>query len=81
MDKKELNSALKSKKLLTDASIAQLEKELGSLKVPEPWEDFLLEKKILTEDQLLAVKSEATGSTRSCPRHQPAGARTANERT
>ncbi len=62
MDKKELNLVLKSKKLLTDASIAQLEKDLNSQKAPTSWEDFLVEKKIVTEDQLLAIKSEATGA-------------------
>jgi type IV pilus assembly protein PilB len=62
MDKKQLNSALKEKKILTDAVAAGLEKDLSAQKVPVPWEEFLLEKKILTEDQLLAVKSETLGA-------------------
>lgn len=61
MDKKTLNSALIQQQVLTDSSIKQLEKELAGLKVPEAWEQFLVDKKLLTEDQLLAVKSELLG--------------------
>ncbi|MDE2311864.1 MAG: type II/IV secretion system protein [Patescibacteria group bacterium] len=59
MDKKDLNSALKAKKLLSDAVLAQLEKDVAGQKVAVSWEQYLLDKKVLTEDQLLAVKSEA----------------------
>lgn len=62
MDKKELNQALKDKKFLTDAAVAQLEKELSAQKVPTAWEDLLLDRKILTEEQLMAVKSELVGA-------------------
>lgn len=58
MDKRQLNLSLKQKRILSDTAIGQLEKEIGQQKVPVPWEQFLLEKKILTEDQLLGVKSE-----------------------
>ncbi len=61
MDKKLLNQALKEKKFLTDSSILQLDKELNTQKVAAPWEDFLLEKKVVSEEQLLAVKSELLG--------------------
>lgn len=56
----ELNELLKKKKVLTDILLTDLNKEWTSvtLKTPVPWEDFLLEKKALTEDQLLKVKSE-----------------------
>lgn len=61
MDKKQLNSALKQKHLVTEPVLAQLEKDLIQLKTVEPWEDFLVEKKALTEEQLLGVKSEILG--------------------
>ncbi len=61
MDKQELNQALKRKKILTDAKVAQLEKDLSTQKISEPWEQLLLDKKILSEDQLLAIKSEMLG--------------------
>ncbi len=61
MDKNQLNAALKQKKILSDDKIAVLEKEKSQTKDKISWEDFLLEKKTLTEEQLLAAKSEALG--------------------
>jgi type IV pilus assembly protein PilB len=58
MDKQQLNVALKEKNILNDGKLASLEKELASLKAPSPWEDFLLEKKVLSEVDLLKIKSE-----------------------
>ena len=56
----ELNQLLTKKKLVTDAAIKTLDKEwlTAKTKTPIPWEDFLLDKKALTEEQLLKVKSE-----------------------
>jgi len=62
MDKQDLNKALKQKKILTDDKLQVLEKELGQLKTAEPWEDFLVEKKVVDEKSLLAVKSEVLGA-------------------
>src|SRR4051812_6490524 len=58
MDKTALNHALKQKHLLTEEKAKTLEGEKLQLKTAVSWEDFLVEKKILTEDQLLALKSE-----------------------
>lgn len=58
MDKQELNEALKQNKILTEDKLEVLEKELSGLKVPIYWEDFLVEKKAVTEQQLLALKSQ-----------------------
>jgi type IV pilus assembly protein PilB len=61
MDKKQLNLIIKQKRLASDSVLTQLEKDLGQLKTPILWDDFLVEKKVLTEDQLLQIKSEALG--------------------
>jgi type IV pilus assembly protein PilB len=61
MDKQQLNTALKQKKILGDDKIAVLEKERDQLKIPTPWEDFLVQKKALTEPQLLEVKAALLG--------------------
>ena len=61
MDKQQLNTALKEKKILNAEKIGVLEKELSQLKAPEPWEDFLLEKKVLGEADLLKLKSDVLG--------------------
>lgn len=58
MDKQELNSALKQTKILTEDKISVLEKEMSLVKVPVSWEDFLVEKKLVTEQQLLELKSK-----------------------
>ncbi len=58
METKQLNAALKEKKLLTDDKIKVLEKERTQQKTPSPWEDFLLEKKVLSEEDLLKIKAE-----------------------
>jgi len=57
MDKAQLNTALKEKKLLNTEKLGNLEKEAGTLKAPMPWEDFLVQKKVVTEQQLLDLKS------------------------
>ncbi len=56
----ELNQLLKKQKVVTDTTLQTLDKEWLTVKAktPIPWEDFLLDKKVLTEDQLLKVKSE-----------------------
>jgi type IV pilus assembly protein PilB len=61
MDRKELNTALIQKKVLTNDKLQTLEKEAMQLKVPEPWEDFLVEKKALKEDELINIKAELLG--------------------
>ncbi len=58
MDKQELNTALKQNKILTEDKLKILESELSQVKIPTPWEDFLIEKKAVTEQQLLALKSQ-----------------------
>ncbi|MEK7618168.1 MAG: hypothetical protein AAB410_03400, partial [Patescibacteria group bacterium] len=59
MDSNQLNEALKENKILTGDKIAVLEKEKSLVKGPISWEDFLVQKKILSEDQLLKIKSGA----------------------
>ncbi len=56
----ELNELLKKKKLVTEVALGTLDKEwlTAKAKTPVQWEDFLLDKKALTEEQLLKVKSE-----------------------
>jgi type IV pilus assembly protein PilB len=56
----ELNQILKKKRLITETAIKTLDKEWMTSKTKAPilWEDFLVEKKVLTEEQLLKVKSE-----------------------
>ncbi len=58
MDKQELNTALKQNKILTEDKLEVLEKDLSQVKIPTTWEDFLIEKKAVTEQQLLALKSQ-----------------------
>ncbi len=55
----ELNQLLKQKKVLTDARIKELEKEHQALKDRPLWEDFLTDKKIVSEQDLLDIKSKA----------------------
>lgn len=57
MSNTELNTLLKQKKIATDSVIKQLQREWQGLKSPTSWEDFLLDKKTLSEDQLLDIKS------------------------
>ncbi|MCL5666533.1 MAG: GspE/PulE family protein [Patescibacteria group bacterium] len=61
MDKLQLNQALKQKRLANESRLSLLEKDLLQLKSPPPWEDFLVEKKVVTEDQLLGIKSDILG--------------------
>ncbi len=57
MDKNRLNQALKQQHLLSDENLANLQKEQGQAKTELSWENLLLEKKIVSEEQLLNVKS------------------------
>lgn len=56
----ELNQILKKKRVVTETALQTFEKEWATAnkKTPSPWEDFLLEKKVLSEEQLLKIKSE-----------------------
>lgn len=58
MDKQQLNSALQDDKILTEDKVVVLEKELQQQKSPMTWEDFLVQKKVITEPKLLEVKSK-----------------------
>jgi len=58
MSNTELNTLLKQKKITSDADIKQLQKEWQGLKSPMSWEDFLLDKKAVNEDQLLEIKAD-----------------------
>ena len=62
MDRSELNQVLLDKKLVDNAVLSKLEKELGQQKILTSWEDFLVEKKVLSEQQLLEVKGDAMGA-------------------
>jgi type IV pilus assembly protein PilB len=55
----ELNKLLKQKKILTEAKIEQLQSEMVATKSPLLWEDFLVEKKALSEQELVGLKSTA----------------------
>lgn len=55
----ELNELLKDKKIVTEESLATLQQNWHSVKIPTPWEDFLVGEKVVTEKQLLDLKSEA----------------------
>lgn len=57
MDRSQLNEALKQKKILTQDKLEALEKDRQQVKGVISWEDFLLEKKALSEEQLLTVKA------------------------
>ncbi|HEX3095616.1 MAG TPA: ATPase, T2SS/T4P/T4SS family, partial [Patescibacteria group bacterium] len=57
----ELNQLLKKKRLVSTTALETLDKDWITARSKTPqlqWEDFLLDKKALTEDQLLKVKSE-----------------------
>jgi type IV pilus assembly protein PilB len=58
MDIKQLNAALKEKRILNEEKIKALEKDRLSSKNPSAWEDFLVEKKLLSEEDLLKIKAE-----------------------
>jgi type IV pilus assembly protein PilB len=58
MDAKQLNEALIKQKLLSLDQITALEQEKFQAKGVVAWEDFLVDKKILQEKELLSVKSE-----------------------
>lgn len=57
----ELNQLLKKKRIVSGAELTKLEKEWSALKTRVPWEEFLLEQKALTEEQLLKVKADEFG--------------------
>src|SRR5947209_8777737 len=58
MDRNKLNLALKDKKLITDAKLNQLDQAKTEAKQIGSWEDFLIDKKAVSENDLLQVKSE-----------------------
>jgi type IV pilus assembly protein PilB len=58
MDKQELNNALVQNKILTADKLEVLEKDLSQVKTPILWEDFLVGKKAVTEQELLALKTQ-----------------------
>lgn len=57
MDRNQLNLALKEKKLLTEAKLSSLDEEKNQSKTQDSWEDFLIQKKVIKEDDLLKLKS------------------------
>lgn len=57
MDKTELNQLLKQKKIVTATALKELEKDAKE-DTKTSWEDLLVEKKLVTEKQLLDIKSE-----------------------
>lgn len=61
MEIKTLNSKLKQKKILNAEKLTALETEFNSQKGITSWEDFLVTKKVLSEDQVLQIKSEELG--------------------
>jgi type IV pilus assembly protein PilB len=62
MDSNQLNQALKENKLITQDKLATLEKERSQAKTPISWEDFLIEKKAISEQQLLELKAALMGT-------------------
>ncbi len=57
----ELNQLLKKKRIISATALETLDKDWITARSKTPqlqWEDFLLDKKALTEDQLLKIKSE-----------------------
>ena len=61
MTNAELNKLLRDKKVLTAERLKELELDAKAVKTEADWEDFLVDKKIIPEDKLLALKSEALG--------------------
>ncbi len=61
MDKQQFNQTLKQNKIITEDKLQVLEKERLQLKNPDPWEDFLVKKKVLSEAKLLELKSALLG--------------------
>ena len=62
MNKSQLNDALKENRIVNQAVLEALEVEAGELKGAVSWEDFLLEKKAVTEAQLLELKAGLLGA-------------------
>jgi type IV pilus assembly protein PilB len=56
----ELNQLLKKKRVINETTLKTLNQEWSktATKTPIAWEDFLVDKKILSEEQLLKIKSE-----------------------
>lgn len=61
MDKQQFNQVLKQNKILTEDKLEILDKERLQQKNPDSWEDFLVQKKVLTESKLLELKSALLG--------------------
>jgi type IV pilus assembly protein PilB len=57
MNTGELNKLLKAKKIITSELIGKLEAEMVATKSPLAWEDFLISKKAISENDLLNIKS------------------------
>lgn len=54
----ELNQLLKKKRIVSAADLEKLNSDWSALKTPMSWEEFLIEKKAVSEEQLLKLKSE-----------------------
>ncbi len=61
MDRNQLNAALRQKKILTESKLNSLDQEKNQSKGILSWEDFLVEKKAVSEAELLKIKSELLG--------------------
>jgi type IV pilus assembly protein PilB len=57
----ELNQLLKKKHLINETKLKDLDKNWQALKTPMVWEDFLLDQKVFTENDLLQLKSDVYG--------------------
>lgn len=57
MSNLELNALLQQKKVLTEDKLAELQRSWHALKTPTPWEDFLVEQKVISEKELLDFMS------------------------
>lgn len=56
MEKTELNQLLTQKNVVEQSVLDTLDNDPASTSVP--WEDFLIERKVITEDKLLSIKSD-----------------------
>ena len=67
----ELNTLLKQKKIVTDSSLKTLQQDWQTVRATTPWEDFLMEKELVTEAKLLELKSEQLGVPSIDLRNEP----------
>ena len=61
MDRTQLNTALKQKRIINESKLTALGEEKLQQKTSNSWEEFLVEKKAVTEEQLLGIKAEVLG--------------------